>query len=131
MSDLSASDITGIVVGAVSGALTAVGLVISFCAWKFPKTPVGRLGNRIGKRLSLKGGNARGGDAAGTVANAGSAKGGDVLKRSNTGTRNGSQDADGVDENTGSFVGGDARGGDAVGRDATGGNASGGGVSFV
>ncbi|KAI1254986.1 hypothetical protein MGN70_003049 [Eutypa lata] len=139
MTNLSASDITGIVVGAVSGLLTSIGLIITFCAWKYPRTPAGRLGARIGKQLSLKGGHARGGDATGTVASGGCARGGDIFTGregchdNETTVRSEWQNSgDGFNRTNSGFWGGDARGGDAVGSsNAIGGSASGGGVSFV
>lgn len=120
MAGLSASDITGIVVGAVSAVLTTIGLIIAFCAWKYPRTPVGWVGNWIAKRMTPTGGNARGGDATGSVANGGSAIGGDVVVDVFHGGYNGFEGR-----------GGDARGGDAAGITARGGMAIGGTVSSV
>lgn len=115
---LSASDITGIVIGTVSGVLTIIGLIISFFSWKYPSSSPGQLGNTIRKKISLHGGNARGGDASGVEAHGGDAQGGDVS-------------AHHTSNKEGDIHAGNARGGDAAGVTSFGGAARGGDVSFA
>jgi len=115
---LSTSDIVGIAVGVPSGVLALLSTVIAFCAWKFPKSPPGRIGTAVRDWVvSGRGGDARGGDARGSKkARAGDAHAGDATVRIATG---------------GIAKGGTGRGGDAEGEDATGGTAFGGNASAV
>ena len=138
--DLSPADITGISVGIVSSLLTLGGLGISFCAWKYPSSPAGKLGKAIHHRLLLRGGDASGGDAHGDeTARGGAARGGDVggVSRalasdnsSNSSNRGSGQKGLQPSMAQGTFAGGNATGGGATGREATGGDAQGGSVSF-
>lgn len=123
---LSGGDIAGIVVGVVSAVLTAIGLVISFCTWKYPASPAGQLGSSIKRRL-VKGGDAYGGNAQGKVAHGGNAQGGNV-ESGGLMDQNDGQDA----ARDTSYLGGEARGGDAHGEEsAYGGNAMGGSVTAM
>jgi hypothetical protein len=80
MSSLGTADIVGLAVGVPAGVLALVTAVIAFCAWRYPKTPVGQLGVTVHDRLvAVRGGDARGGDYYGRKGGrAGDAHGGDV-----------------------------------------------------
>ena len=129
---LATSDIIGIAIGVPSGVLALVGVAISFCAWQFPDSRIGKAGVAIGNRFSVRGGDAFGGDASGAGARGGNARGGSASGR-------GAQPEDSQDDDAGTHgtydieanaeseaKGGDARGGNAYGNSAAGGNARGG-----
>ncbi|KAK5663997.1 hypothetical protein OQA88_210 [Cercophora sp. LCS_1] len=114
---LGTSDIVGIAVGVPSGVLALLSAIISFCAWKYPKSPVGQLGTAVRDRFArARGGDARGGDVSGDRAQAGDAYGGHATASVTDGAV---------------AHGGSARGGDATGRQARGGAAFGGDAAVV
>ena len=125
-SGLSTSDIVGIAVGIPSGLLALVGVVISFCAWKYPKTPVGQLGSAIRRQLLVRGGDARGGDAQGPRARGGNARGGDANVDANRNADTSIIRDIEKQEREGGVRGGNAQGGNARGQNVRGGDAHGG-----
>lgn len=127
---LPISAIVGIAVGIPSGVLALVGVIITFCAWRYPKTPVGRLGSAVRNQFSVRGGDARGGDAHGTEAHGGNAKGGDARAATNRNVDNpASHDVEKQQQSGTELRGGNARGGDAYGQNVYGGSAYGGSAS--
>ncbi|KAI6088380.1 hypothetical protein F4821DRAFT_234420 [Hypoxylon rubiginosum] len=104
---LETSDIIGIAVGIPSGIFALISIIIAFCAWRYPKSPIGKVGHSIG---NIVGGNARGGHAWGKAARGGDAYGGYLSMR-------GSTEAFG-------------RGGDGVGGNATATNEATGGAGY-
>ncbi|KAK3392728.1 hypothetical protein B0H63DRAFT_515947 [Podospora didyma] len=76
MSSLSVSDIVGIAVGVPTGVMALVSAIIAFCAWRYPRSPVGQVGTAVLDRVvSIRGGDARGGRGR---KRGGDARGGDV-----------------------------------------------------
>ncbi|KAF3005264.1 hypothetical protein E8E14_006413 [Neopestalotiopsis sp. 37M] len=107
---LDTSDIIGIAVGVTSGVIALFGVVIAYCSWRYPKSPVGRVGNSVTN--TVRGGVAHGGHAFGWKARGGHAHGGDARL-------GGAEEVD--------ALAGEAYGGNGVAlRDATGGDAYGG-----
>jgi hypothetical protein len=110
---LATSDIIGIAIGVPSAVLASISAIIAFMAWKYPTTAVGELGNSIGKRFTIRGGDAHGAKAYGRKV-----RGGDAYAGPATGAG-----VAGLD-----VVGGTAYGGKVVGTGA-GGDAYGGSAS--
>ncbi|KAL2074821.1 hypothetical protein VTL71DRAFT_8600 [Oculimacula yallundae] len=135
---LATSDIIGIAVGVPSGLLALAAVIVSFCAWQFPESRIGRAGVTIGSRFSILGGHAQGGEARGDGARggdaeAGSASGGGARERDalrETSSAGAGAQFDDVNDSVRNVdmkvQGGNARGGNAYGSTARGGNAKGG-----
>ncbi|KAI1182546.1 hypothetical protein F5B17DRAFT_419923 [Nemania serpens] len=113
---LSTSDIVAVAVAVPSGVIALLSVIIAFCAWRYPKSPIGKIGKSV--QRVVRGGDAHGGHATGSDARGGDAHAGDAFS-----TEEPMSDS----RPRPNLVGGTARGGNSVATgQAVGGSAWGG-----